>query len=870
MPHLYLCFSFTPDTILIIHTPSCILSVIALPYSCSLLDPNMSYDGRFDGESSDLTGDSSSRDHDIELQHVVNETPGQALASRPARPRPARNPSQPFRPSHTARTAGSLFSRLTLRSRRSRPPTSAPQKAASHEVQQADSPDDQQTQHSGAVNVLRNFTFRSRNRSGDGRSLHKSIGGLLGHKSQQRQESIPASSMPPQQPAAATAGPPTTQTISRGQTLRRGATSPLAIDPHQGAGLQANRRASEIFAFELTRDALRARQQKATQARRRALRRIFVGWCMGMLMATLLAVPAYFTDRNRTIFSMTFGTWGLLIAGYTTAWPLCRLLVEIAVCVAHWVWEGSVNVSWRTLKMLDDARVSLTYAVWALVLAATFEPVTRLPNLPTRSVTSSPTDLWWVIRLLVVNFLLGLGLVLRRFALTKASLGRRMAGYVTEVQKSILRQDILQWLTAEIPDEILDTPMKFLRSHRLKIRLHDGADKKDKRSALARPSSEYGDIGTSTQYRHERKPTIESNDNVSVALAGLSSTENDGKNEVSDDDVSFGMIGRSTSRASGLGPETDHFSVDTYVSEENGQAQLISNGTGHHRHSRVSMSSAASGHSAMPTITKTTADPHSREVPPHLEVEDSHISNFVGTTPSPHGHARKGSKPVSLAVTTASSLAALRSRTATFDDDGTKWKAVRHHFAELASKTRTAAEDDADIDGAGELAEDSEPDEDGDADDDAETGAKTELGRRRKIRSSGSAAADKTLQATTLRADDEQSAKRLSIPPDSYKRVSKSSDARKRMNRSSVAVDFSQKRDKRRLKHIAALLEDSEETEAQMHGNSPAVDQQEAEEILTLELVQSFEDVRGSQHNVCRGLKALDSITVRIFQGANG
>lgn len=221
------------------------------------------------------------------------------------------------------------------------------------------------------------------------------------------------------------------------------------------------------------------RYEKRRAARRRAVRRIFIGWCIGVIIAAIIGVPARLANRNANVLGVTYGSWGVIIAIYVTMWPVCRLLVEIALFIVHLFGDRMRSVTWRQMKMLDDARVALTYSLWALGLALSFEPFIQLKFLP-RAYSYRSANLWWINRILAVNVLLGFALVLRRFALTRLSMGKRMVGYVHDVQKSIMIQDILQWLSNDIPDAVLDTPLRLLRRSRLKTR----QESEDERKAL--------------------------------------------------------------------------------------------------------------------------------------------------------------------------------------------------------------------------------------------------------------------------------------------------------------------------------------------------------------------------------------------------
>lgn len=209
-----------------------------------------------------------------------------------------------------------------------------------------------------------------------------------------------------------------------------------------------------------------ARSAASTARRWRATRRILVSWLLGLLLAAAIAVPAALLDANATALGITYVTWGLVLGIAVTLWPLARFVIFVLLQVLH----SNLNRHyrhWRKLKMVNDARVQLSYALWAFVVLVMFRPVVlRKPLHATRY--NSEAELWWILRLLAVNFVLGLLLVLRRFALTRLAMGKRIEGYVSDVHTSLLRQDILQWLTSDIPDNILETPLRELRQRRLR------------------------------------------------------------------------------------------------------------------------------------------------------------------------------------------------------------------------------------------------------------------------------------------------------------------------------------------------------------------------------------------------------------------
>lgn len=207
-----------------------------------------------------------------------------------------------------------------------------------------------------------------------------------------------------------------------------------------------------------------ARYERAAASSRQTVKRIFIAWVIGMLIAASIAVPARLVNRDATLGGITYGTWGVVIAVEVTAWPVARLLVEIFVRIVTFALRNHRRV-WRTLHQFNETRVQLTYALWSMFFLASFEPLIQAQPLPPWEDTPQQ-PLWFATRILAVNFLLSLLLIIRRVYLVRLSMGKRVETYAADVRVSMLRQDLLQWLTRDMPDTVLTLSSRHMRAAR--------------------------------------------------------------------------------------------------------------------------------------------------------------------------------------------------------------------------------------------------------------------------------------------------------------------------------------------------------------------------------------------------------------------
>ena len=203
--------------------------------------------------------------------------------------------------------------------------------------------------------------------------------------------------------------------------------------------------------------------QRAAQSRRTA-KHIFITWLLGIFIAACIALPARLVDRDATLGGVTYGTWGVVMAVEVTSWPVCRVMTEIFVRITSYALRNSARL-WRFVHLLQECRVQIAYALWSMLLLATFQPVIRSRPLPPWERTPQ-VDLWWATRILAVNFLMSLLLIWRRISLVRLSMGKRMETYAQDVRVSVLRQDILQWMTIDMPDSVLTMPSSQMRAAR--------------------------------------------------------------------------------------------------------------------------------------------------------------------------------------------------------------------------------------------------------------------------------------------------------------------------------------------------------------------------------------------------------------------